>query len=371
MRMKKMTTFAAIVSTFMVVSLSGGDVINVPGDFGTIQAAMDAASAGDTVLVADGSYNEAIDFHGKEITVESENGSAYATIDGAGLKTSIVMCKTDETANSVLRGFTLLNGVSGTDEHDPATTVGGGMYLNRASLTLEDIVFQGCESGYGGGLYAFRSGSSITDCAFNRCEAKSNSGAAQVFFNNLVTNTGVTFTNCTFTENFSILYGGAVHAIQGDHSFVNCSFTLNGGPWYDTISRSDYGGAISWWAGADATLTISGCTIEDNRAKIEGGGLWVRPGYDTVNISNTTICTNAPQNVIGRFVDLGGNTVCDCLGDFNGDGVVAGSDITVLLGYWGKCNTIDCLADLNFDGVINGIDLAILLGSWGPCPPDP
>ena len=371
MRINKMSACPAIIATAMVVGLSSGDVHNVPGDFGTIQAAIDAASSGDTVLVADGSYNEAIDFLGKEITVESENGSAYTTIDGAGLTTSIVMCNTDETANSVLRGFELLNGVSGTDDMDPASNVGGGMYINKASPALEDIVFQGCESGYGGGLYAFRSASIITDCAFNRCVGKSNSGAAQIFFNHLDSETGVTFNNCTFTENYAILYGGAVHAIQGDHSFVNCVFTLNGGPWYDKVTRTDYGGAISWWAGEGATLgvtlTITGCSIVDNRAKVEGGGLWVRPGYDTVDISDTTICTNAPQNVVGRYTDLGGNTVCDCVADFNGNGVIDGGDLSVLLGYWGPCNSVDCAADLNYDGMINGVDLSILLGDWGPC----
>ena len=48
-------------------------------------------------------------------------------------------------------------------------------------------------------------------------------------------------------------------------------------------------------------------------------------------------------------------------GDLNGDGVVSGLDLTVLLGAWGASGN----ADLNGDGVVGGIDLTILLSNWG------
>jgi hypothetical protein len=48
--------------------------------------------------------------------------------------------------------------------------------------------------------------------------------------------------------------------------------------------------------------------------------------------------------------------------DLNGDGVVNGADLAILLGAWGGGGP----ADLNGDGVVNGADLAILLGAWGP-----
>lgn len=56
----------------------------------------------------------------------------------------------------------------------------------------------------------------------------------------------------------------------------------------------------------------------------------------------------------------------DCLGDLDGDGVVAAGDLAILLGSWGPCGP--CAADLNGDGVANAADLALLLGAWGPCP---
>ena len=42
---------------FMFITAVQAADINVPGDYGTIQAALDAASDGDTIIVADGTYN--------------------------------------------------------------------------------------------------------------------------------------------------------------------------------------------------------------------------------------------------------------------------------------------------------------------------
>jgi hypothetical protein len=51
--------------------------------------------------------------------------------------------------------------------------------------------------------------------------------------------------------------------------------------------------------------------------------------------------------------------------DLDGDGVVGGGDLGIMLGAWGDCPDTCCAADLNRDGVIEGADLATLLGAWG------
>ena len=48
--------------------------------------------------------------------------------------------------------------------------------------------------------------------------------------------------------------------------------------------------------------------------------------------------------------------------DLNGNGVVDGADLGVMLGGWGQPG----ITDINQDGTTNGADLGQLLGSWGP-----
>src|SRR5688572_16668756 len=69
-----------------------GAVIHVPADQPTIQAAIVAASNGDEIEVAPGTYNEAINFLGKAINLHSSGGAAVTILDGTGLTSSIITC---------------------------------------------------------------------------------------------------------------------------------------------------------------------------------------------------------------------------------------------------------------------------------------
>ena len=51
--------------------------------------------------------------------------------------------------------------------------------------------------------------------------------------------------------------------------------------------------------------------------------------------------------------------------DFNGDGVVNGSDLGSIIGAWGPCE--GCPQDLDQNGVVNSADLGLFLSLWGPC----
>lgn len=84
----------------------------------------------------------------------------------------------------------------------------------------------------------------------------------------------------------------------------------------------------------------------------------------------TDLATGGDRLVVGRLAD--GISVHDVSGcplgsapipeDLNGDGIVGGADLGLLLGSWGPCR--GCPPDLDGDGDVDGADLGLLLGAW-------
>ncbi len=113
----------------LVVGNTYGDTVYVdddgPADFDNIQAAIDDASEGDTVIVEKGLYVENINFKGKNIILISTNPNdpsvvATTIIDGNNLN-SVVTFTGTENASCILSGFTIQNGYQDID-----LTKGGG-----------------------------------------------------------------------------------------------------------------------------------------------------------------------------------------------------------------------------------------------------
>ena len=61
------------------------DAVNVPGDFPTIQQAVDAAADGDTVCVAPGTWTGQVSLEGRALTLVGGGGSAATILDGDGI----------------------------------------------------------------------------------------------------------------------------------------------------------------------------------------------------------------------------------------------------------------------------------------------
>ena len=81
---------------------------------------------------------------------------------------------------------------------------------------------------------------------------------------------------------------------------------------------------------------------------------------------NANFRPDACELASGSSADANGNGIPDecelAPGDINGDGVVGGDDLTLVLAAFGTANS---QADIDGDGVVGGDDLAILLSNWG------
>jgi hypothetical protein len=139
---KKFLSMVTFLGAMQLVALQAEAqiILNVPSEFPTIQAAIDAAGNGGTVLTAPGTYVEQINFHGKAITVRSEEGPTVTVIDGGGFGT-VVTFESGELATSVLEGFTIRNGNA---------SFGAGVTMLVSSPTIRGNIFEFNSQGGGG-----------------------------------------------------------------------------------------------------------------------------------------------------------------------------------------------------------------------------
>ena len=114
--MKAIYVIISIAALVFLAPAASALIINIPGDYATIQEGIDAAQNGDTVLVQPGTYVENVNFNGHNIVV----GSLFLTtgdtdyisltiIDGNG-DGSVVTITHGEDNRSCITGFTIQNG---------------------------------------------------------------------------------------------------------------------------------------------------------------------------------------------------------------------------------------------------------------------
>src|SRR4029077_20659138 len=143
---KLLTTVLAVLGG--AVSAAFSATIHIPADQPTIQAGINAAANGDTVLVAAGTYRETINFMGKAITVASASGPRVTIIDGSSVGGPVVRFVTAETSKAVLRGFIIQGGTLCCFPYE-----GGGIEVNNSSPSIIGNVIQNnVGAGNGGGI---------------------------------------------------------------------------------------------------------------------------------------------------------------------------------------------------------------------------
>jgi nitrous oxidase accessory protein NosD len=261
---KALAVAVAAVTTLVVAPAApGAATLSVPGQFPSIQAAINAATDGDTVSVSPGTYAERIDFGTKDLTVESTGGAAATIIDGGSLG-SVVVMNAQAGESPTLRGFTVRNGRALFDDG----YTGGGVRTTGGPAVIEDNVITAnatCDSG--GGISARFSqaiirGNRITGNFQSGCSGGAGGGG--------------------------VLIGGDGSVTLVDNVIVN-------------NSHGSWGSGVSLFAAG--TPTIARNVIRNNSGALGGGGFWI-VNHSDAQIEDNLIVGNSADQGAGVYLSV-------------------------------------------------------------------
>jgi PKD repeat protein len=270
----------------------------------TIQDAVEAAQAGETVLVTNGLYSSGgkpasgavitnritVD---KAIAVQSVNGPMVTIIQGYQVPgvtngNGAIRCAL-LTNGAVLSGFTLTNGATRTSGSPTLDMNGGAVWCTSTNALVTNCTLAAnSAAGSGGGA----SSGTLNNCRFTGNSAASGGAASASILNNcmLVANAarsgGGTYygvaNNCTLSANVAGSGGGAYHG-----TLNNCLLLSN--------SASVGGGVFN--------ATMNNCTLIANNASGSGGGAYsatlrncilYHNGVDNYSICTLNFCCTTP-----------------------------------------------------------------------------
>jgi len=321
-------------------------------DYPNIQAAIDDANNGDTVEIQPGRYtgpgNRDIDFKGKALTVRSEdpnNSHAVAAtiIDCSGTVDDPhrgFYFHSGEDANSVLEGFTIINGYGPNEPFGASEySIGGAVYCSNSSATIRKCIIRDNYADYcGGGLWFSNSRSLVEDCTFQQNDSDYTSGG---LYNRLA---GITVKNCRFIGN-SAPAGGGMYNVDGGPTIRNTIFIGN--------LASLKGGAV---CNNRAIVTLANCTFFNNQAP-EGGAIDNRDSQNAI-VKNSIVWDNSATEIEGPAQV----TYCDVKGGSPGEGNIDTDPCFAKPGCWAANGTPD---DANDDFWVDGdYHLKSQAGRW-------
>jgi len=307
------------------------------GDFPTIQAALDAAEAGDTIKLADGTYlgegNRDLDFQGKALTLRSRSANpSLCIIDCEGSAANQhrgIYFHHYEGPATLVEGIAIVNGYAG---------VGGGIRCEGSGVapTLRDLVIANCHSNNqrGAGLLCSGSpGPTVIGCSFrnNTASLHGGGGAACMY------GADAQFIDCEFKGNNGPR-GGGVNCWDANPTFLRCAFSANhsfeggGGIWgqeeasptvldcsFEANETPGQGGALQCWGGS---TVVTGCTFSNNSAG-EGGAVYSQLGSTALEIRACKFAENVADGGGAIMLSYAGwTTISAC--DFRGNSATNG-----------------------------------------------
>lgn len=266
-----MRTAAAFVILLLSSTIGFSATINVPGDYPTIQQAIDAAATGDVILVAAGNYTEQLTVDGKIIQIKGASAGQTVVLSPPILQTTFVTSADNKCIVGIINGgFLALSGV---------TVDGQG--LGNSNYRFVGVGFRNS-----GGVLNFCNIRNIMDTPFSGAQH----GVGVYAYNDNGVNWNIKVTKCTIQEyqkNGIALSGPDVTA-----EVFDC-ITLGVG---QTPTIAQNGIQI----GSGASGTVDSCFVYGN---CYTGPSWTATGVllydgDVVHITN---CPNIKDNQTGTY----------------------------------------------------------------------
>ena len=322
-----MTTRFAIACLLCFASISAAGTIGVPGDYATIQEALDASVAGDVIEVAPGTYtgsgDAVVTMPSHPVTLRSIGGAEVTVID----------------AENVRRGMVI-------QQADPVqwrTEDGGNGHWYQAVNNVDVLCWAEARD------RAFASGghlATLTDSAENS------------WIKNGIASDPALWADAWGTATAGPFFGGFSSSLE-----------------FSWVTDEDWS-FTDWRPGNPNPDNQNSCTI------LFGLNLG-NYGWNNINLDGcevvhsfivewTADCNgdgivDYGQILDGTFEDENGDGVpdtCVCPADLDEDLLVSVNDLLIVIAQWGSSTS---LGDINNDGMTNVDDLLLVIQSWGAC----
>jgi hypothetical protein len=351
--LKNSIPIQVVLLVTVMTARAAGSVWHVPGEMSTIQAGINAAAAGDTILIACGVYLEHDIVLRSGITVRGSNSDSACVVIDARQQGRVMDC-VDLHPGPTIERLTIRGGRT-PDGYNAA--MGGGVRVLRSELKITDCVLKENTARLGGGLGARESTVHMTACTIQENEAVDDDWAAggglwcrdasgsldscRFIANSAASDTlpgdggglfckasGLLLSDCSFTDNYTGGGAGAFYSVDGDTTRAErCFFTGNEARWGGALyledsrahledceisdNRATTGGAIMLTRNASPHL--EGCLLAGNQSTVYGGGAvesWVAaPRFVQCRfVSNHAATQGGGVRSSGSFPDLS-----DCL----------------------------------------------------------
>jgi outer membrane protein OmpA-like peptidoglycan-associated protein len=283
------------------------------GTYSTINGAIAAASDGDTISVAAGTYNEAVDLSGMDldivgagtgsttITVPSNRSYAFRWDDGeAGTLTDVTIVGGSAQALVIENSSPAIARVE-IDTAGSSSDWGGAVTVDGGSPTFETVDVVDAVANRGAAFYITDATVDLTDVTIETCIAGGHGGGI------FATNSTLTLTRVSVDATEALRKGAGLY-------LDSVTLTATGLTVSDAVSDGGDGAGIYIEDSSSVTLTgstIESCYATNYASGYEGGGIYVDSGssltLDTVTLSGNTAAAGGAvrlDGATGSFTDV-------------------------------------------------------------------